>query len=205
MLASDNSASARTASEPRENSGLIALHLGCGKRYIPGFVHVDLADFSHIDYRRDVADLSIFPDKHADLLYSSHVIEYFDRPQAVVVLKEWYRVLKPGGTLRLAVPDFEQLITVYLQNRRLDMILGPLFGRMAIDAPEGRQVIYHKTVYDYASLGALLREVGFAHYRRYDWRQTIHREHDDHSQAYIPHMDKDSGLLISLNIEADRP
>ncbi|HAI38830.1 MAG TPA: methyltransferase, partial [Maribacter sp.] len=37
---------------------------------------------------------------------------------------------------------------------------------------------------------------------KYDWRQTEHAKFDDHSQAYIPHMDKENGTLISLNIEA---
>jgi len=40
--------------------------------------------------------------------------------------------------------------------------------------------------------------------RRYDWRQTLHKDHDDHSQAYIPHMDKENGRLISLNVEAEK-
>ena len=39
---------------------------------------------------------------------------------------------------------------------------------------------------------------------RYDWRQTLHKDHDDFSQAYVPHMDKEKGLLISLNVEADK-
>jgi len=36
----------------------------------------------------------------------------------------------------------------------------------------------------------------------WNWRETSHSEFDDHSQAYIPHMDKDNGKLISLNVEA---
>lgn len=45
---------------------------------------------------------------------------------------------------------------------------------------------------------------GFKDVRRYDWRQTEHKDYDDFSQAYIPHMDKENGLLISLNIEATK-
>ena len=45
----------------------------------------------------------------------------------------------------------------------------------------------------------------FVNVRRYDWRQTIHKDYDDHSQAYYPHMDKENGLLMSLNVEADKP
>jgi hypothetical protein len=49
-----------------------------------------------------------------------------------------------------------------------------------------------------------LEIAGFTNVRRYDWRQTVHKDHDDFSQAYIPHMDKENGLLISLNVEADK-
>jgi hypothetical protein len=38
----------------------------------------------------------------------------------------------------------------------------------------------------------------------YDWRKTEHSKFDDHSQAYIPHMDKDHGTLISLNVECTK-
>ena len=105
--------------------------------------------------------------------------------------------------LRLAVPDFAALAEVYFQGRNLDLILGPLYERMEI-AGTGK-VIYHKTVYEFASLKTLLEKCGFTGVRRYDWRQTIHRDYDDHSQAYIPHMDKEHGKLISLNIECVRP
>lgn len=180
----------------------LKLHLGCGKRFLPGFVHVDLADFPHIDYRHAIDQLEFLSDGAAELIYSSHSIEYFDRVEACRVLAEWRRVLQPGGVLRVAVPDFAALADVYRQYGKLDLILGPLYGRMEI-AGTGR-LIYHKTVYDFASLRELLEQCGFENVRRYDWRQTVHRHHDDHSQAYIPHMDKDQGLLISLNVECQK-
>jgi hypothetical protein len=40
---------------------------------------------------------------------------------------------------------------------------------------------------------------------RYDWRETEHVDIDDYSQAYIPHMDKENGALVSLNVEALKP
>ena len=181
---------------------MVQLHIGCGKRYIPGFIHIDLADFSHIDYKTDVSDLSMFKDNSVDLIYTCHVLEYFDRIQVKDVLKEWRRVLKPKGILRVAVPDFEALIKVYQQYGNLSLIIGPLYGRWEIEG--SKKVVYHRTVYDFESLKKVLESAGFVNIHRYDWRKTIHKDYDDYSQAYIPHMDKEHGLLISLNIEGEK-
>lgn len=159
------------------------LHLGCGKRYIPEFIHVDLADYSHIDYKRDVSDLSMFADESVELIYSSHTLEYFDRQEAQEkILPEWYRVLKGGGILRIAVPDIEALIKVYAQYKDLNKILGALYGRTVIKTPQGEKKLYHKTVYDFNSLKEILESVGFRNVHRYDWRQTIHKDYDDFSR-----------------------
>lgn len=180
------------------------IHLGCWTRNIPGFINVDLVDLPHIHYKRSIDDLSVFEDNSADLIYSSHNFEYFDRVEAKRVLAEWRRVLKPGGLLRLAVPDLEKLFQIYQLTGDIQKILGPLYGRMVINTSTGDQTIYHKTVYDFNSLKLLLEESGFGNVRRYDWSKTIHKDYDDHSQAYFPHMDKENGILLSLNIETGK-
>lgn len=177
------------------------LHLGCGKRFIPGFVHIDLDKFGHIDYKHDIRTLPMIKSNSVELIYFCHGIEYFDRVEVIEVLKEWKRVLKKGGILRLAMPNFEALVKVYKKYKDLDKIIGPLFGRWEINGSK-KKVLYHKTVYDFPSIKKLLKSQGFIKVRIYDWRKTIHKDYDDYSQAYIPHMDKDSGMLISLNVEA---
>ena len=182
------------------------IHLGCGKRFIPGFIHIDLDDFPHIDYRSTISDLSFLKDSSVDLIYCCHAFEYLDREEAALTLKEWHRVLRNGGTIRLAVPNFESIIKVYTKYKDIEHqgILGPLYGRMPIKSSEGDIVLFHKTVYDYDSLSNKLEEASFVNVREWDWRDTEHRDFDDFSQAYIPHMDKEDGILISLNIEADK-
>ncbi len=170
---------------------------------MPGFVNVEQADFPHVHHKTSIDRLPMFADGTVDLIYCSHAFEYFDRQEGARALREWQRVLKTGATLRLAVPDFEALVKVYELYGDLGKLLGPLFGRMEVFTPESK-VIYHKTVYDFRSLQVMLEAEGFINVRRYDWRETIHRDYDDHSQAYVPHMDKENGMLTSLNVEADK-
>ena len=120
------------------------------------------------------------------------------KQEVIDLLTEWSRVLKKNGTLRIAVPDFGTLTWLYRTNRmNLSQMLGPLYGKMKM----GNETIYHKTTYDIDSLTDVLENAGFTSVRRYRWTETEHAEFDDHSQAYIPHMDKKNGFLISLNVE----
>jgi predicted SAM-dependent methyltransferase len=167
---------------------MVKLHLGCGKRdFGPSWVHIDKADFPHIKYK-DVTKLP-FETGTVDVIYACHLIAYFDREEIIPILKEWKRVLIPGGVLRLATPDFRAMAKMYLRENcsNLNQFLGPLYGKM-----EG---IYHKTTYDLYSLIELLASVGFKDIRKYDRFKTDHARHDDHSAAMI------EGNLISLNIQ----
>jgi len=175
------------------------LHLGCGKRFIPGFVHIDAVDFPHVDHVAAIDNLSFIPDSSVELIYNCHVLEHFKRRDVERVLAEWMRVLKPGGILRISVPDFEALCVVYQREKKLDLVVGALFGR--------QDYLYniHYNVFDYTSLARDLMAVGFVNIHKYDWRSTEHAGIDDYSQAYIPHMDKENGLLVSLNVESMKP
>lgn len=175
------------------------LHLGCGKRFIPGFVHIDAVDYPHVDHVATIDNLSFIKTDSVDVIYNCHVLEHFKRRDVGRVLSEWQRVIKPGGTLRVSVPDFSKLCEVYQRQNQLDVVIGALFGR--------QDYLYniHYNVFDLASLAQSLEEAGFINVHRYDWRQTEHSDIDDFSQAYIPHMDKEHGTLISLNVECNKP
>lgn len=174
------------------------LHLGCWHRYIPGFIHIDLCELDHIDYKSDIGELSFIKENSVDYIYCSHALEYKDYFEVKNVLNEWRRVLKPNGMLRIAVPDFNKLIWLYKKTNDIKKIIGPLYGRMVINESEK---IYHKTAFDFDKIKELLKEGKFKKIKKYDWRNTEHSEIDDHSQAYYPQMDKNNGTLISLNVE----
>ena len=176
------------------------LHLGCGKKFIAGFKHVDLLDFGHIDYKTSVDDLYFAENDSIDIIYAAHVLEHFGRLEYKSVLKEWFRVLKPNGILRVSVPSFEAVVEYYANHDdNLESLLGLLVGGQKIG-----QYDYHKMIFDKKLLNKDLKEIGFKKVELYDWKQTEHANIDDFSQAYLPHMDKENGLLMSLNIEATK-
>ncbi len=176
------------------------LHLGCGKRdFGSDWEHIDGGEFPHVS-DHDISLLK-YEDSSASLIYSSHLLAYFDRSEAASILECWHRVLREGGVLRVAVPDFGVMVSLYESKTViLDQLVGPLYGKMLMNG----STIYHKTVYDYESLKKMLTDAGFHSVSYYPWRGTCHGEFDDHSQAYIPHMDKDNGVLISLNVECKK-
>ena len=177
----------------------LKLHLGCGPKFIPGFQHIDSTHYRHLSHCADVSNLSFYQDSSVDLIYACHVLEHFGRHEFKGVLSEWYRVLKPSGILRLAVPDFNAVVSIYQQSGLVDGLTG-LIG--LVSGGQRDSTDYHKMIFDEPLLGQSLLEVGFRRYHRWDWRATEHASIDDYSQAYLPHLDKTNGTLVSLNIEA---
>lgn len=181
------------------------MHLGSGRRFLPGFTHIDIADFPHIDHISPVESLSFIPDSSVLEIYCSHTLEYFDRHQVGEVLREWLRVLSPSGRLFLTVPNFDALIRVYSKTNSLSTIIGPLFGRWVNS--NDPIPIFHRTVWNEPDLKNKLEEVGFESVEIFDpevYLREIDIEYDDYSLAYFPHMDK-QGIQISLAICCRKP
>jgi predicted SAM-dependent methyltransferase len=178
---------------------MLKLHVGCGDRFIPGFAHIDIMDSPHIDHCCSIDKLHEFADNTVDLIYASHVLEHFGRHEVLDVLREWHRVLKPSAVLRLAVPDFAAVVELYAQEGLQDGMSG-LVGLTC--GGQRNAYDFHKIIFDEPFLTFLLNKAGFVETRRWDWRTTEHAHIDDFSQSYIPHMDKENGRLMSLNLEA---
>lgn len=91
------------------------LNLGCGRRIHSGWENVDFTAAAPgvraLDLRKGIP----YPDAIFDVVYHSHLLEHFSKQSAPAFLRECHRVLKPGGTLRVAVPDLERIVREYLK------------------------------------------------------------------------------------------
>jgi predicted SAM-dependent methyltransferase len=90
------------------------LNLGCGQRFRSQWTNIDFTSTGEAVIAHNLT-LGI-PTETAtfDVVYHSHVLEHFAKTQAQSFLEECHRVLKPGGTLRVAIPDLEQIAKTYL-------------------------------------------------------------------------------------------
>jgi predicted SAM-dependent methyltransferase len=95
------------------------LNLGCGYHYHPEWVNVDFVSTGPNVKGHDLLTGIPFPDNSFEVVYHSHVLEHFPKHKAAQFISECYRVLKPGGIIRIAVPDLEQITSNY--NRLLKL------------------------------------------------------------------------------------
>ncbi|MBI2353852.1 MAG: methyltransferase domain-containing protein [Deltaproteobacteria bacterium] len=94
----------------------VYVNLGCGNNF-----HSDWLNFDFSSHHPDVSQVNLrsgipLPDNHADVVYHSHLLEHFTKDEAPQFIAECYRILKPGGLLRVAVPDLETIAKLYLLN-----------------------------------------------------------------------------------------
>jgi predicted SAM-dependent methyltransferase len=173
-------------------SFFMKLHLGCGKRYLDGYINIDI--IGNCDIFADLRKLP-YEDCSVDEIYASHVLEHFGRHETEGVLSEWARVLKPAGSLYVAVPDFDSTISYYIKTRDIGVITGLLWGG------QKDQYDYHKMGFTFSSLKQILENMGFGEIGRYDTFSYLPEGFDDYSKCFLPHMDF-SGTHVSLNLRA---
>jgi len=148
----------------RPRNGACHLHLGCGPKYLPGFVNIDGNPFGKIDLWLDVRNGLPFRSNSVDSIYSTHMFEHFYPDELKRLLRECVRVLKNGGGIRLIVPSLESAIAAYTQERsdwfddsfprHFDSLGGRFSNFVFCDGQ-------HRTAFDFSYLNEVLHEAGF--------------------------------------------
>lgn len=192
----------------REYASELKLHLGCGGIHIDGFVNVDIKYLPGVDVVGDVRHLPSFEENSVKLIYASNVLEHLGRWEYTPALERWYALLRPGGILRLNVPDFAAICEYYVETKDLDSLYPALYAGQT--DPEN----FHYWCWDFKTLKRDLESVGFCNVRRYDRSKTELAHVRDWGINYVPYRDKDNRVLpdeewfkgksIALNIEAEK-
>lgn len=148
----------------KNGAGEIHLHLGCGRKYLPGFINIDGNLFRKTNLWLDLRNGLPFADNTVSSAYASHVFEHFYPDELERILRECHRVLQSGGGLRAVVPDMGSAVRAYLEGRfdffsdfpRAHKSLGGKLSNLLFC--EGG----HRQGFDSSYLEELLRDTGFS-------------------------------------------
>jgi predicted SAM-dependent methyltransferase len=147
------------------------LNIGSGGSRIDGFENVDL------DEGKDARKLD-YETGSIDEIYASHILEHFSFRETLEVLREWVRVLKVGGRLRIAVPDFNKIVDGYKSGKIDFNIEKVLLGAQT------NSVDVHRAVFNDEKLRTLFDMVGL-----------------DKVEPWTSVMDDCASLDVSLNLQ----
>jgi hypothetical protein len=162
--------------------GAMKLHLGCGQRYLDGYVNIDYPPSEHTvqrgsvaDHYADLLDLS-YPESSIEEVRLHHVFEHFARHTACALIASWQSWLKDGGVIRIEVPDLVltglAAINPLASSRRRGVAERHLFGSHEAHWAS------HKEGYTARRLRQLVEAFGFLLDRvdRNRWRGTYNFE-----------------------------
>jgi predicted SAM-dependent methyltransferase len=176
------------------------LQIGAGGQNLPGWLNSDIAPRPGEIYL-DATKRFPLPNESLNYIFSEHLFEHLTYAQGFDMLRECYRVLTPGGKLRIATPDLRKLIELFQEPKSDEMkafIAGKLaWHRWPASAQPEVMILNmqlrdfgHQFVYDSTTLSARLMEAGFHTVREFKPGETDDLEFADvetRHRASMPH------------------
>ena len=131
----------------------IKLEIGCGESPRPGYTHVDIRKLPWVDIVAPAWNLPL-EEGTVVAIYSRHVLEHFERKDGERALKEWLRVLTPGGELHLIVPNMDFHIRQWFEGDR-EWAMAGFWGW------QKHENDVHKWGYIWETLSSTLKTIGY--------------------------------------------
>lgn len=183
----------------------LQLNLGSGIMKRDGWINLDMHPRDGVLTMRLPEGLKRFAANCVDYIYTSHFLEHLSYPdEAGALLRESYRILKPGGVIRIIVPGIEKIIRAYADDDQaffdIQATLHPEWCTTKLD-----HLMYalqqdgeHKYGYDFETLHKLLADAGFSNIFRSDFNQSefVNLNIDNRS------LKDNHGRYLSLFVEA---
>ena len=149
----------------------------CGGRnpYRPGeFLNVDIVDMPKVDLVFDITKVFPIDDGVIAEVFSAATLEHLRKPHVDHVLREFFRVMKPGGILQVSTPDIEAIAKGILEGEDLGVINQHLFGKYKSDQTEDYDL--HRWMYPAPAMIKRLEELGFTRAERIPMGDVPHDE-----------------------------
>lgn len=136
------------------------LNIACGFDIMPGYLNVDFKSFHKPDLIADIRNLSMLPSDRYEEILAQDCLEHFPRCDTKPALKEWYRLLKKGGLLKIRTVNLTGLLELFLWEEkqsieRQEELVQCLFGTQAYNGD------FHLTGFTRIVLEHYLKETGF--------------------------------------------
>lgn len=145
----------------------LKLHLGCGSIHKKGFVNIDIEKWcGAVDVVADARNLSRYKTGTVEHIFTHALLEHLPPWDTMRALKEWCRVLKPGGTIQIETPDLERIFRDWLVDHTLTekLAIDNIFGGVSPTQRYKNQ--HHLTGFTYERLTQMMGEAGFVDFKR---------------------------------------
>jgi len=145
----------------------LRVEIGSGPFPSPGYVHVDANRWArHVEHRATASSLP-FGDGVVDELLAIHILEHVHASFLMPTLREWRRVLRPGGFAQIHVPNAATVFAAFLDSppEKKWTVMIPIFGMTShaqLGRPGALDLERHHVIYDFALLERVLLDAGFA-------------------------------------------
>jgi len=98
------------------------LNIGCGNKFHKAWINIDMISYSPYVIQYNLLKGIPYPDNYFEVIYHSQVLEHIPKEKAPEFIRECFRVLKPGGIMRVVVPDLQNIVTEYIKflNQNLE-------------------------------------------------------------------------------------
>jgi len=164
-------------SRPAAATSGVRLNWGCGPAPAPGWINSDRRDLPGVDVRADIRDGLPVEDDTFDYVVAIHVLQDLPYAELVPALRELRRVLRPGGVLRLGLPDLDRAVRAYLRGDRgyfyiHDDEVRSLGGKLAVQIAWYGSV---RTPFTADFIEELLAAAGFSTVAHCKYRHTASR------------------------------